>query len=219
LDKGLVKLDWKDIDSLSDSDITYFLSLEGKSLEAICKIRKLDKEEVQRQIIEGKIKYRFLVRSSNEEELFKTLCNTAKQDKLSVLASLDDFTRGKMIEYIKKEYANMFSKDKETALWIIGEMKSKTAMDILVKSTVHKHVNIRRMAVSALGKLEDRMGEMALLRALEDENSQVVMYAIKSLAKIKSEKALDKIKNIYVSSEKEYLRRAAEEFITNYQKQ
>lgn len=219
LDKGLVKLDWKDIDSLSDSDITYFLSLEGKPLEAICKIRNLDKEEVQRQIIEGKIKYRFLVRSSNEEELFKTLCNTAKQDKLSVLASLDDFTRGKMIEYIKKEYANMFSKDKETALWIIGEMKSKTAMDILVKSTVHKHVNIRRMAVSALGKLEDRMGEMALLRALEDENSQVVMYAIKSLSKIKSERALDKIKNIYVSSEKEYLRRAAEEFITNYQKQ
>lgn len=219
LDKGLVKFDWNHLEGLSDSDITYFLSLEGKTVEAICRIRKLDREEVQRHIIEGKIKYRFLVRSKSEEELFKTLCNTAKQDKLSVLASLNDESRERLIEFIKSEYAKMESKGKETALWIIGELKTKAALDILIKSIVHKHVNIRRMAVSALGKLEDKAGEMALLRALEDENAQVVMYAIKSLAKIKSERALNKIKDIYVSSDKDYLRRAAEEFILGFQQQ
>jgi hypothetical protein len=219
LDKGLVKVDWKDIDSFSDSDITYFLSLEGKSIEAICRIRKLEREEAHRHIIDGKIKYRFLVKSNSEEELFKTLCSTAKQDKLSVLSSLNNISREKLIEYIKRQYALMDSKSKETALWIIGELRTKAAMDILVKSIVHKHVNIRRMAVSALGKLEDKAGEMALLRALEDENSQVVMYAIKSLAKIKSERALEKVKNIYVSAEKDYLRRAAEEFIMGLEQQ
>ncbi len=219
LDKGLVKLDWKDIDSFSDSDITYFLSLEGKSIEAICKIRSIEREEAQRHIIEGKIKYRFLVKSKSEEELFKILCNTAKQDKLSVLASLNNESRERLIEYIKKEYAIMQSKNKETALWIIGELRTKVAMDILMKSTVHKHVNIRRMAVSALGKLEDKAGEMALLRALEDENSQVVLYAIKSLSKIKSERALNKIKNIYAAADKDYIRRAAEEFIMGFKQE
>lgn len=219
LDKGLVKFDWNDIGSLSDSDITYFLSLEGKSIDTICKIRRLDREDAQRHIIEGKIKYRYLVKSKSEEELFKTLCNTPKQDKLSVLASLNDESREKLVEYIRSEYANMQSKSKEIALWIIGELKAKTVMDILMKSIVHKHVNIRRMAVSALGKLEDRTGEIALLRALEDENSQVVMYAIKSLTKIKSERALIKIKKIYVTTEKDYLRRAAEEFIMGFAQQ
>ena len=219
LDKGLVKFDWKDIEDLSDSEITYFLSLEGKPIEAICKIRRIQREEVQRHIIEGKIKYRFLVKSKSEEELFITLCNTPKQDKLSVLASLINESREKLIEYIKKQFANMQSKDKETALWIIGELKTKAAMDILMKSIVHKHVNIRRMAVSALGKLEDNAGEIALLRALEDENSQVVMYAIKSLAKIKSERALIKVKSIYATAEKDYLKRAAEEFMSSFVQQ
>jgi HEAT repeat protein len=219
LDKGLVKFDWNDIGGLSDSDITYFLALEGKSIDTICKIRRLEREEVQRHIIEGKIKYRYLVKSKSEEELFKTLCNTPKQDKLSVLASLNDESRERLIEYIRTEYANMQSKSKETALWIIGELKAKAVMDILMKSIVHNHVNIRRMAVSALGKLGDKTGEIALLRALEDENSQVVMYAIKSLAKINSERALIKIKNIYVTTEKDYLRRAAEEFIMGFVQQ
>jgi hypothetical protein len=213
LNTGLVKFDWLDIESLNDSDITYFLSLEGKPIDAVCRIRGLSREEVQKHIIEGKIKYRFLVKSSNEEELFKTLCSTAKQDKLSVLAALNNESKEKLIEYIKKEYANMVSKNKETALWVLGELKTKAAMDILIKSIVHKHVNLRRMAVSALGKLEDKVGEMALLRALEDENSQVVLYAIKSLGKIGSERAADKVKNIYNNTDKDYLKRAAEEFI------
>jgi HEAT repeat protein len=139
-----------------------------------------------------------------------------KQDKLSVLANLNNETREKLIRFIREEYGNMPSKNKETAIWIIGELKVKICIDILVKSVVHKHVNIRRMAVSALGKLEDKASEMPLIRALEDENSQVVLYAIKSLVKIKSEKAVNKIKQIYVTTEKDYLKRAAEEFLGSF---
>jgi hypothetical protein len=212
LNKGLVNLDWNNLDSLSDSEITYFLSLEGKTIEAICRIRRLEREEVQRQIIEGKIKYRFLAKSNSEEELFQTLCNSVKQDKLSVLETLSEETRERLVKFIRAEYVNMPSKSKETAIWIIGEIKDKSCIDILMKSVVHKHVNIRRMAVSALGKLEDKASEVPLIRALEDENSQVVLYAVKSLAKLKSERAVNKIKQIYVKTEKDYLKRAAEEF-------
>ena len=53
----------------------------------------------------------------------------------------------------------------------------------------------------------------SLLRALEDENSQVISYAIKSLGKIKSEKAIIKIKYIYENTEKQYIINAAQSFL------
>lgn len=212
---GLANFDWKELDKLTDEDITYFLSLEGKTVEAICRIRKMDREEVQRHIIEGKVKYRFLVKSKNEEQLFLTLCSAGKQDKLSVLQSIDNDNKEKLIAYIRKQYADMSSKYKETAIWIIGELKAVSALDILNKATVHKHVNIRRMAVSAMGKLGEKASEIPLIRAIDDENPQVAMYAIKSLTKIKSNKAYDKVKQIYMNSTKEYLKKAAEEYMNS----
>jgi len=213
LDKGLIKLNWNDIDNLNNSEITYFLSLEGKSIPAICKIRGLNREEVQKQIIEGKIKYRFLAKSKDERSLFETLCNAGKTDKLSVLNSLNNDNKGKLLIYIKNEFTDMTSKNKEYALWIIGELKALEVLDIPVKSIVHKHVNIRRMAVSALGKIGDITSEIALIRALEDENMQVVLYAIKALKKLKSQRAKIKIKEIYEGTSKDYLLRAAKEYL------
>lgn len=211
--RGLVQFDWNDVENYTSDEITYFLSLEGKSINSICKIRNLSKEEVQRQLIEGKIKYRFLAKSKNVKELFLTLCDTAKQDKLLVLNSLSNESREKLIEHIKVNYAEMPSKNKETAVWILGELNAASGIDILQKATVHNHVNIRRMAVSAMGKITDKGSETALIRALDDENSQVVLYAIKSLIKLKSEKAMKKISLIYNCTEIEYLKRAAEEYI------
>ncbi len=89
-----------------------------------------------------------------------------------------------------------YPKDKEAAVWIIGELKEVSCLDILIKASVNKYINVRRMAVSAMGKMGDIRAEGALLRALGDENPQVISYAIKSLGKIKSEKAITKIKYI-----------------------
>lgn len=213
--KGLVKFDWKDIDSFTEDDITYFLFLEGKPIDAICKIRSITKEEVQRHIIEGKIKYRFLVKSSSEEELFQNINSLGKQEKLALLSSLSEENKQKIINYIKNKYMDMPTTSKESALWIIGELKAVSALEILMKSIVHKHVNIRRMSASAMGKLGDMSTETALIRALEDENAQVVQYAIKSLAKLKSRKAVEKIRNIGLNADKEYLKRAAEEYLNS----
>ncbi|ERI90726.1 PBS lyase HEAT-like repeat protein [Clostridiales bacterium oral taxon 876 str. F0540] len=217
MDRGLVKIDWKELNNLTEEDITYFLSLEGKTVDAICRIRKMDREEVQRHIIDGKVKYRFLAKSNNEQELFITLCNAGKQDKLSLLSGIDNGNKIKLLEFIRKQYAEMNSKYKETAIWIIGELKALNLIDILNKALVHKHVNIRRMAVSAMGKLADKACEVPLIRALDDENPQVVMYAVKALSKLKSERAIEKVKQIHICSEKDYLRNAAEEFIKAFE--
>jgi hypothetical protein len=215
LNSGLIKTNWDDVEKFTHEEISYFLSLEGKSTDAICKIRNLSKEEVQRHLIEGKIKYRYLARSNSVDELFQTLCSLPKNDKLILLTGLKSDMKQSLLEYIKTEYMNMQTKNKETAIWILGELKSVNSMYILQKAVVHKHVNIRRMAVSALGKLGDIASENALIRALDDENPQVVHYAVKSLIKIKSKKALEKIKSIYINTDKEYLKRASEEYLSS----
>lgn len=208
--KGLLKVQWDDIDKYSQEEITYFLFLEGKSLEAICKIRNINREVAQKHIIDGKIKYGFLAKSKDEGELLKNISRAGKLDKLVIINSLEEAMKIKLIEYIRKNYVEMYPKEKETAIWIIGELKEKSCEDIIIKASVHKFVNVRRMAISAMGKLEDISLEVPLMRALEDDNSQVILYAIKALTKVNSLRAKEKINYILNNSNKDYLKRAAE---------
>ncbi|MFD3156200.1 HEAT repeat domain-containing protein [Haloimpatiens sp. FM7330] len=211
--KNLVNVTWDNIDNYSDIEISYFLFLEGKSIEAICRIRALDKITVQKHIIDGKIKYRFLAKSSNEKELFKLIIEAGKEDRLLFLKSLELSTKNALVGFIKENYADMRPKYKEKAVWILGELKANEGIDILLKASVHKFVSIRRMAVSAMGKIGDTKCEIALIRALDDENPQVVLYAIKALYKLKSTKAMHKIKYIKDNTQKEYLKNAAKDFL------
>ena len=211
--KGLVDVDWLCINKYSHEEISYFLFLEGKTIEAICKIRNLDNAIVQKHIIDGKIKYRFLVQSNDTDELFKSISKAGKEDKRYFLNSINDDNKNKLSELIKTSYVEMHPKEKEAAVWIIGELKEKSCLNILIKASVHKYINVRRLAVSAMGKMEDIRAEGALLRALDDENPQVISYAIKSLGKIKSENAVVKIKYIYENTDKKYISDAAQSFL------
>jgi HEAT repeats len=213
LKKGLVDVDWLCISKYSHEEISYFLFLEGKTMEAICKIRNLDNAIIQKHIIDGKIKYRFLVHSNDTDELFKSIAKAGKEDKIVFLNSMSEDNKNKLTSLIKTSYVEMHPKDKEVAVWIIGELKEKSCLNILVKASVHKYINVRRMAVSAMGKMGDTRAEGALLRALVDENPQVVSYAIKSLGKIKSEKAIIQIKYIYENTDKKYIIDSAQNFL------
>ena len=209
MNKGLINLQWEKIEEYSEEEITYFLFLEGKSMEVISRIRNINKETVQKHVIEGKIKYGILAKSQNEEELLRNISKAGKDDKLEIINSLGEEMKNKLISYIKNNYVEMYPKEKETAIWIIGELKESSCNDILLKGSVHKFVNVRRMAISAMGKIVDKALELPLVRALEDDNPQVILYAINGLTKLKSEKAYNKIKNIGETSSKEYLKRAA----------
>ncbi|MBU3111322.1 HEAT repeat domain-containing protein [Clostridium lacusfryxellense] len=211
--KGLVDVDWLNISDYTHEEISYFLFLEGKPMEAICKIRNLDNSIVQKHIIDGKIKYRFLVHSNDTDELFKQIVKAGKEDKIHFLNSIQDDNKYRLTELIKTSYVEMHPKDKEAAVWIIGELKEMSCLNILIKASVHKYINVRRMAVSAMGKMGDMRAEAALIRALGDENPQVITYAIKSLGKIKSEKAITKIKNLYDNTDKKYISDAAQSFL------
>jgi hypothetical protein len=210
---GLVDYNWDDIENYNDSQISYFLFLEGKSIDVISKIRNISREEVQRHIIDGKIKYRFLAKSKNSEELLITISKAGKNDKQLLLSNLDEKNREALLNHIRNNYVEMHSKDKETAIWLVGELRDINSKDILIKASVHKFVNVRRMAVSAMGKIDDKIFENALKRALEDENPQVISYALKALIKMKNINAKDKVQKLLVASDKEYIKKLCEEYL------
>lgn len=210
---GLVDYNWDHIESYDDSEISYFLFLEGKSIDVISKIRNISREAVQKHIIDGKIKYRFLAKSKNSEELLISISKAGKSDKQLLLNNLDEKNLEALIEYIKNNYVEMHAKDKETAIWLVGELKDITCKDILIRASVHKLVNVRRMAVSAMGKINNKIFENALKRALEDENPQVIAYALKSLIKMENSVARDKVKKLLAISNKEYIKKLCEEYL------
>lgn len=212
MSKGLVRYDWNFIDKYTNEEISYFLTLEGKSLDAVAKIRNLDRITVQRHIINCKIKYRYLVKSKSPGELFNSLKDVPKAERILVLNGMDNVNRNKLIHYICDNYMDMILKDKESAIWLMGEMGNSIAMDILIKATVNNHVSIRRMAVSAIGKVGDKKGLIALIRALDDKNPQVISYAVKSLQKLNCREADEKIKILYNKTDKEYIKKACEDY-------
>lgn len=209
MEESLIKVSWDSISTLSEEDISYYLYLEGKSPEAISIIRNISKDTIKGHILNGKIKYGIIAKCKDINELFSKLQSSPKADKTGVLASLDFTLKDELTKYIVKNYSDMIPKEKETAVWCLGELKGREGYNALVRASVHKFTNIRRLAVSAMGKIGDKYFEDALIKSLDDENPQVVLYGIKALSKIGSKKAYEKIKVISTAAEKEYLREAA----------
>lgn len=216
--ENLINYNWNMIENYCEEEITYFLYLDNIPKNAIAKIRRIDKSEVERHIIAGKIKYRFLEKAKNSKDLLELLTKGGKDDKVALLESLDEVSKELLINYIKENYIDIMGKDKETAIWIIGELKREDCIELLTKAAVHKFINVRRMSVSALGKIGSEKGELVLLRALEDENPQVVAYSIKALTKIKSERAADKIKKLFHKTQNGSIKHACEIFLEDINK-
>ena len=167
---GFININLDNLHEATEEEITYYLFLNGYNVKNLMAIRRLPKEEIQRHIVEGKMKYKVIEKASNPKELLYKLCKTPKNDKIYTL--------------------NMLDKD------IKAQLKSEEAMDVLIKGAVHKFVNVKRMALSAMAKIGSKKGEAAVLRALEDENPQVVAYAIKALITINPEGHREKIQEI-----------------------
>lgn len=210
---SLIKIKWDNIAELSSEEISYYLYLEGKSAEAVSVIRNITLETAKTHIINGKIKYGIIAKCKDISQLFNMFLTASKADKTGVVEYLDSNLKEELAKYIAVRYADMLPKEKETAVWCLGELKSKSGYNVLVRASVHKFINIRRLAVSAMGKINDMYFEDALINSLEDINPQVVLYSIKALSRLSSKKAYEKIINIHKNAEKEYLREAAEKWL------
>lgn len=207
--QGLVNIDY---DKSEYGDISYFLFLEGKTISEISTIRGIDKNIIENHIINGKIKYRYLIKSRSIYELLTLLLNAGKEDKKETIRNFDKEIKAEFISYVSKYIKNMNYKYKQLVFWIAGELELKELNEFMIKYSSCPDVGVRRMIISAVGKIGDKEAEDILIRTLSDENPQVRLYAVKSLIKLKSKKAVPYVNNLKSIETKEYIIRAIEDY-------
>ncbi len=206
------KVSWDDIEKLDDMYITYFLYKEGKSMEAIERIRNYSREKIEKDIIEAKIQIHSL--NSNKQNKDKSTLNRllelSKDERLEYIHDLNSLGKTKLVDEIKNTYKSVNNpEDKMLLIWIIGELRERELINTISKDILNRNGNVRRMVCSALGKMEDSSTKNILHRALKDEKPQVKQYAVKALKNIGDESTIDILKKLIENNnEKKYVKRA-----------
>ena len=205
------EITWENIDSLSDSEISYLLHREGKDINTICKIRNKNRSEVEKHIIECKVKYRVFEGTGKADDIAKKLMRYSKEERVNALNIMPEEEKKKIEELAIDK---LFESNRDECMfyiWLLGELKSRGSVPALITFLRCSDGNIKRMCCSALGKIGDIRAENALFQCLEETRPQVKEYAIKALGKLKSKKSITKINEILKnSSEKPYIIRAAQ---------
>lgn len=202
---------WETIDKMESFQISYLLYLEGKSIKIISKIRNLPYNEVEKHIIEAKIKYK---RQKNDDELIKII-SMQKGKRLEYINTLLKEEKEKLAGEIYKRYIKFKNpEDRMILIWLIGELKNERLIPFLLMELKSKNVNYRRLSISALGKIKSKDYKEVLEKFFYDDNAQVRQYAIKSIKEIGDQSSVNKLKLILSdNNEKEYVKRAAIEVI------
>lgn len=204
---------WNEIDNMESFQISYLLYLEGKSIDIISKIRNLPYKEVEKHIIEAKIKYQ---KKKKQDKLIKII-SMSKSKRIEYLKTLTNEDERDLVEQIYKRYIKFKNtEDRMILIWLIGELKDEKLVPFLLMELKSKNVNYRRLSVSALGKMAKSEYKNIFEEFFFDDNPQVRQYAIKSTRNIgdmHTIKLLEKILND--KNEKDYVIRAAKDVI-NY---
>ena len=208
-----MNLDWNFIDEMSDEMITYFLYKEGKTLSQISRIRGLNLEVVQMQLIRAKGLVRVDESKSDSSTLkIEDYYNKSKEDRIEFLNLLKDDE----LEKFKKLVYHQTTKEKNmedlmVLIWTMGELKEPRYLKLIHKLVAHPHGGVRRMANSAIGKIKEKSSLPYIYRGLRDEKPQVRQYAAIALGKIGNDESLEVILNhLQNKTEKEYVKRSLE---------
>ncbi|MBS4539630.1 HEAT repeat domain-containing protein [Clostridium sp. D2Q-11] len=205
-------LKWSNIDKMESFHISYLLYSEGKSIEIISKIRNIPHKEVEKHIIEGKIKYS----EFKKNDRLINIISMEKSKRVSYLNNLSEEEIQSLTEEIYKRYIKFKNpEDRMILIWLIGEIKDEKLVPFLKMELKSKNVNFRRLACSALGKIGKVEYKEILEGLFEDKNPQVKQYAIKSLRKIGDNNTISLLEHILQDTrEKDYVKRAAKEVIS-----
>ena len=217
-----MNISWDNIENLEDHFITYLLYKESRTISQISKIRNMDTEKVNDQLITAKLQVKSKLKE--ESELTKDIV-----DKFLVLNKTYriDFMKGlnpqKMVEFKSKVYKRIISEknaeDLMTLIWATGELQEEKYLDLLHHLTGHRHSDVRRITYSALRKICSPKSIEYLQRGLYDTNPQSRQYCAKALAKIGNQKSLKILKQLKnKKQEKEYVLRAYDEAIDTLEK-
>lgn len=211
-------VEWKEINEISDSEITYLLYMEGKDIKVISKIRNMEKSLVEKHIIECKIKYRAFEGVKNTGDIAKKLMRYGRDERLSIIERMTNEDKSKLEKYAKDMLFIATREECSFYIWLLGEFKSRDSIAPIITFLKCSDGNIKRICCSALGKIGTNLSEDPLINCLNDKKPQVRQYAIKALGRIKSNKALDYLRKISIdNTEKDYCIRAALQAIEEIQ--
>lgn len=203
-------VEWKDVDQMSDSEISYLLYIEGKDIRTISKIRNMEKTIIEKHIIECKIKYRAFEGVKDTADIAKKLMRYGRDERISVISRMSDEDKAKLEKYARDMLFKSTRDECSFYIWLLGEFKSQESTASIITFLRCSDGNVKRICCSALGKIGNKDSEDALISCLKDNKPQVKQYAIKALGKIKSNKAVELLKTISSDkNEKEYVVRAA----------
>lgn len=203
-------IEWKNIDEISDSEITYLLYMEGKDIRTISKIRNIEKTIVEKHIIECKIKYRAFEGVQNTEDIVKKLMRYGRDERVSVINRMSDKDKLELQKYARNMLFKSNREECSFYIWLLGEFKNVESIPAIITFLKCSDGNIKRICCSALGKIGSSEAEEALINCLSDNKPQVKQYAIKALGKIKSNRSVSLLMKISKDkSERDYVVRAA----------
>ncbi|OPJ56738.1 HEAT repeat domain-containing protein [Alkalithermobacter paradoxus] len=199
---------WQNIEKLKDYQITYLLYKEGKNTSQISKIRNISVEEVNRHLICAKQEIKQIPKI--EKDIITKFLEMDKESRINAINSL---TNGES-EILKKNlYKRIIKEDNAEDLmvlvWMCGELKDIRLLELVHLNSKHPHGGVRRMAYSAMGKIQSVESIRFLEKGLLDIKPQVRQYAAKSLSKIGDKESIRKLENLIKNpKEKEYVKRA-----------
>lgn len=204
-------LSWESEKELSDGEVTYLLYKEGKPIKLIARIRNMEKSEVERQILDCRIKYRVYEGASTTEDIISNIKSFTREERSLLIRELPESQKVKIEEYA---LSRLYSSDRDTCafyIYLLGELKSRRSVPSLKPFLKTSSGIIKRTVCSALGKIGDIRSEEGLIYALSDKRPQVREYAIKALEKIGSSACYDRLNTIAQDlEERDYVRRAAD---------
>lgn len=205
---------WKDISKIEDYFITYLLYKEGKPIESIALIRRMSKQEVEKDIIKSKIFLSKDLKKEIREDKLVKIISLPKKDRILYLKDITEEEKNKLSDEIYNRYIKFKNQeDRMILIWLIGELNEERFLPFLRMELRSKNVNYRRLACSALGKMGNKGAKPWLEATLKDENPQVRQYAVKALSEIGDSHTLELLREVVLTDEKEYVKRAAKQSI------
>lgn len=210
------KLHWKNIKNLQDHHITYLLYKEGKPIDIIAIIRRINKKQVEKHIIKTKIELN--TKKNKKTDKLINIISMSKENRIKYLQRVTEEEKDNLASEIYKRYISFKNyEDRMILIWLIGELNNENLLPFLRMELSSNNGNLRRLSCSALGKIGNKDTKEWLETVLNDSNPQVRQYSSKALSNIGDENSI-KLLQTLLDDEKEYVRRSAKSSIENIKK-
>ncbi|HLR35245.1 MAG TPA: HEAT repeat domain-containing protein [Tissierellales bacterium] len=210
------KISWNNIKNLKEHYITYLLYKEGKSIDTISIIRRLDKKQVENHIIKTKIELN--TRRKKKPDKLISIISMSKDRRVRYLEKISEKDKDDLAAEIYKRYVSFKNyEDRMILIWLIGELRNEKLLPLLRMELSSNNGNLRRLSCSALGKIGNKDTKEWLENVLNDSNAQVRQYSAKALGNIGDEESI-KLLEPLLEDEKSYVRRDAKVSIEKIKK-